>query len=246
MIEFWIKTDDNREEILLPVTPSSYEIIYAIEIETIRTTSIGDINVASHESLKSMTLESFFPEEDYVFARKSKEPWEYEDIINKWRENREPVRIIITDGVRTKVNQVFYIGAFKIGGNAESNGDTNYTLTLKEFKRPKKRVIKPDTQLSSTIAERDTTKSTPNAKLYTVISGDSLSRIARKMYGDASKWEIIYNANMSIIKNPNLIYVGQVFEIPDLPKSEVGRSSKTVKPKNAAVYTDTNLIKTMY
>ena len=50
---------------------------------------------------------------------------------------------------------------------------------------------------------------------YTVKSGDSLSKIAKAQYGDASKWKRIYEANREKIKNPDLIYPGQEFTIPD-------------------------------
>jgi nucleoid-associated protein YgaU len=52
-------------------------------------------------------------------------------------------------------------------------------------------------------------------KVYTVKSGDSLSKIAKAEYGDASKWKRIYEANKDKIKNPDLIYPGQEFTIPD-------------------------------
>ncbi len=50
---------------------------------------------------------------------------------------------------------------------------------------------------------------------YTVKSGDSLSKIAKHFYGDASKWKRIYEANREKIKNPDLIYPDQEFTIPD-------------------------------
>ncbi len=49
---------------------------------------------------------------------------------------------------------------------------------------------------------------------YTVKKGDSLSKIAKAVYGDASKWKQIYEANQDQIKNPDLIYPDQVLEIP--------------------------------
>jgi nucleoid-associated protein YgaU len=52
-------------------------------------------------------------------------------------------------------------------------------------------------------------------RTYTVIQGDSLSRIAKKQYGDANKWRTIYEANRDLIKNPDLIYPGQSFRIPE-------------------------------
>lgn len=53
------------------------------------------------------------------------------------------------------------------------------------------------------------------AESYTVQSGDNLKKIAKQLYGESSKWEVIYEANKDSIKNPNLIYEGQVFTIPD-------------------------------
>ena len=49
---------------------------------------------------------------------------------------------------------------------------------------------------------------------YVVVSGDSLSRIAKRQYGDANQWRRIYEANKSVIKDPDLIYPGQVLRIP--------------------------------
>jgi nucleoid-associated protein YgaU len=51
---------------------------------------------------------------------------------------------------------------------------------------------------------------------YTVASGDSLSKIAKHFYGDASKWHAIWEANKAAIKDPDLIQIGQVLTIPAL------------------------------
>ncbi len=53
-----------------------------------------------------------------------------------------------------------------------------------------------------------------SAKTYVVVHGDSLSKIAKREYGDASKWPRIYDANRDLIKNPDLIYPGQELKIP--------------------------------
>jgi len=52
-------------------------------------------------------------------------------------------------------------------------------------------------------------------KTYTVVAGDTLSKIAKREYGDAAKWHRIYEANRDTIKNPDLIYPGQTFKIPN-------------------------------
>ena len=45
-------------------------------------------------------------------------------------------------------------------------------------------------------------------------AGDSLSKISKKVYGDANQWKKIFEANRDQIKNPDLIHPGQVLKIP--------------------------------
>jgi nucleoid-associated protein YgaU len=51
-------------------------------------------------------------------------------------------------------------------------------------------------------------------KVYVVVSGDSLSKIAQNQYGKANDWNRIYEANRDIIKDPDKIYPGQKLRIP--------------------------------
>ncbi len=59
-------------------------------------------------------------------------------------------------------------------------------------------------------------ESAPEAVMYTVQSGDTLSKIAREQYGDAMKYPEIFEANQPMVKDPNLIYPGQVLRVPPL------------------------------
>jgi len=52
------------------------------------------------------------------------------------------------------------------------------------------------------------------AEFYEVQKGDSLSKIAKKYYGDPLKYNILFEANKEVIKDPNMIYPGQVIRIP--------------------------------
>ena len=57
---------------------------------------------------------------------------------------------------------------------------------------------------------------TPEGKFYTVKSGDSLSKIAKEVYGDPMKYGVIFEANKPMLKDPDLIYPDQVLRIPQL------------------------------
>jgi nucleoid-associated protein YgaU len=52
------------------------------------------------------------------------------------------------------------------------------------------------------------------AKFYTVKSGDTLSKISKEMYGDANKYNQIFEANRPMLTSPDKIYPGQMLRIP--------------------------------
>ena len=57
----------------------------------------------------------------------------------------------------------------------------------------------------------------PEVEYYTIVSGDSLSKIAKKYYGNAMDYPKLFEANREVIKDADLIYPGQKIRIP--PKS---------------------------
>lgn len=65
-------------------------------------------------------------------------------------------------------------------------------------------------------AEAAPENSDEGGRSYTVISGDSLWKIAEAMYGNGSKYPKIFDANRDILDDPDKIFPGQVLRIPDL------------------------------
>lgn len=59
-----------------------------------------------------------------------------------------------------------------------------------------------------------------SGRTYTVKSGDSLSKIARRELGNSKHWPLIFQANRDQLENPDLIHPGQVLKIPALPAAE--------------------------
>src|SRR4029077_16302682 len=68
------------------------------------------------------------------------------------------------------------------------------------------------------------------SRTYTVRSGDTLSEIAAKFYGNPARWTWIYAANRAKIHNPNSIYVGEKLTIPNhAPTGTTSYSAKHAK-----------------
>ena len=66
-----------------------------------------------------------------------------------------------------------------------------------------------DNQMAVTNAE-------PEAQYHDVVSGDTLSAISKKYYGDANKYNAIFEANKPMLKSADKIYPGQKLRIPAL------------------------------
>ncbi len=56
----------------------------------------------------------------------------------------------------------------------------------------------------------------PEAQFHTVVSGDTLGKIAKNFYGNAMKYPVIFEANKPMLSDPDKIYPGQVLRIPAL------------------------------
>jgi LysM repeat protein len=73
----------------------------------------------------------------------------------------------------------------------------------------------------------------PATRTYTVRSGDTLSSIAQRFYGNSADWAWLYHVNSSVVHNPNSIYVGQVLKIPADPPANAAHYA----PKHARTST---------
>lgn len=111
-------------------------------------------------------------------------------------------------GIGSVYSTIWYISEVTISLNA-----TSMSQTLKLHRDSIGAKVKTVAQENR--AEEVKKKETPK-KTYTVVRGDCLYRIAQKQLGNASRWKEIYSLNKGVIgSNPNLIYPGQVYTLPD-------------------------------
>jgi nucleoid-associated protein YgaU len=95
----------------------------------------------------------------------------------------------------------------RVSGTAASQEDKEKTVLVAGNV---KGIAKVDDQLAVAAAAEEPAA----AQFYTVVSGDTLSKIAKEHYGDASKYPVIFEANKPMLKDPDRIYPGQNLRIP--------------------------------
>lgn len=229
-MEFWLKYNNGAETLWLPVNPETVSVSSPYGYEDVSVSNFGEYTIIGNRQLKSFSISSFFPNEynaSYCAYQPLPNPWDTVTQIERWKESGKPVRFVVTG---TPVNVAVTIRNFTYEERAGSPGDVYFTLEMKEYvflniKRKSDATSNGSSTSSKgpavTIAAyRPSTKETPSS--YTVKAGDSLWKIAARVYGDGDKWRAIYDKNKSVIgPNPNLIRPGQKLVIPNSNQSIV-------------------------
>ncbi len=214
--EIWLTWNAEKEKIQLPVLPEKFDVTRGSKNDSVTVAGLGEITIIQDRPAVEFSFSSFFPAASFPGIRVSKltDPLTLIEKINSWRESTTPVHFLCSaEGVDMYVT----IENFKYTENGGDPGTYQYDMTCKEYREITTRQVTvqaaTNTASVSNTSARVESSSTP--RTYTVVKGDCLWNIAKKYYGDGSKYTVIYEANKSIIgSNPNLIYPGQVFTIP--------------------------------
>lgn len=124
---------NNREEMLqLPIVPENQQWDAPQKNETFDTIQKGEINLIGLKGLTALNISSFFPMKDYSFAKSNAKGDECIAFFKKWKERREPIRIIIISKTNLELlNILVSIENFTYG--IDRAGDIPYKLDLKEY-----------------------------------------------------------------------------------------------------------------
>lgn len=218
-------------KIILPVPPSNFQ--YSIKGNNKKLTSIndGEFLIPKNAKLSEISFEFMLPNVKYPFARYENNTFKnakfFLDEIEKLKVAKKPFNFVIDRSKPDGTNLYDYkekvvIDDYTIKEGASQGLDVMVSIKLTQYREENFKTVKIEKKKNGkrkikTKKKRQTHNapmSDGKAKTYKVVKGDSLWLIAKKFYGDGSKYKKIKEANKSKLKHGNVIFSGQILTIP--------------------------------
>lgn len=209
----------------LPIAPQKLTVKIKGNNKTLTLINEGDINFLRAPGLTEITFDAVLPMlGQYSFANGYRRPDSYLNKLESLMTGKEPFRFLVSrvspsGRLLYDTNMKVSLENYTVTEDATKGPDVTVSITLKQYISYSTKtvtVVKPKPEKKPVVQQKKKreTSSAPKVKTYTVKSGDCLWNIAKKYYGNGAQYTKIYNANKGKIKNPNLIYPGQVLTIP--------------------------------
>lgn len=221
--------DFYMDKCLLPVTPSKLQIKVINENKTVTLINEGEINILKKAGLTAIDFECSIPQVKHpyaVYPSGFKGASYFLDYFEELKTRKKPFQFIVCrktpNGKKFfNTNMKVTLEEYKITEEAKQGYDLMVKISLKQWRDYGTKMVNIKITSSKSKASVEpqraaTTSPVPSSsKAYTTVKDDCLWNIAKKFYGNGSKYMVIYNANKGVIgDNPNLIYPGQVLTIP--------------------------------
>ena len=215
------------DKVLLPVSPSKMTTKISNKNKTITLINDGEVSILKMQGLTEISFDLLLPNVEYPFADykngKFKDAKYFLDKFEKLKLNKTSFQFIVSRELPKgkdlfSTNITVSLEDYSIIEDAKEGFDVTASIKLKQYKLFSTKVV----QLQTTIAASSSSGvifipakeeippkvNTSTIPPYTVKSGDCLWNICKRYLGDGSKyWSI---AELNNIKNPHLIYAGQV------------------------------------
>lgn len=197
-LNIYINWNDDKESIQLPINPESFEVEGSQNNTSVVIQNFGEVNLKGKRNLYGLSFESFFPAQQYDFARCSaREPYFYIEKLKKLLQNNTTLHCVITE---TDVNMQCTIESFTYG-EEERNGDVKYSLTLKEDRESKIVDTTANKTVNKTVKKAVTKrKSKSIQKKYKWKKGDTWHKVSKKTTGTSANYKAIKAKNKAVIR----------------------------------------------
>lgn len=213
------------DSMALPIAPQKLTVKIKGNNKTLTLINEGDINFLRAPGLTEITFDAVIPMlGQYSFGNGYRQPGSYLNKLESLMTGKEPFRFLVSrvspsGRLLYDTNMKVSLENYTVTEDATKGLDVTVSITLKQYISYSTKtvtVVKPKPGKKPVVQQKKKREasSAPKVRTYTVKSGDCLWNIAKKYYGNGAQYTKIYNANKGKIKNPNLIYTGQVLTIP--------------------------------
>lgn len=212
---------NNREEsILFPVLPEKIEVSQAGNSKTYEISQLGEIHVLTGHKLVEISFSGIFPAQPLYAGERAaesfQEPIHYYESIERWLSYQKPLHLVFT-GSTLNLNLPVSIESFTYSESGGAVGDISYDLKLKEYRyyTPQK-VLTGQKGSGKAAAGGVPTRPDPRVqpKTYTLVSGDSLWKVAQKVLGNGARYKEIQKLNGIQDSELRRLPVGKVLKLP--------------------------------
>jgi len=211
--QMFLSINGERETMRIPVLPEQIQVKKPNSVQSVNVVGLGEIIAFKDRPAVQISFSSFFPAKPILNMGITAvgDPIAYKDKMTDFECCKQPIHLIITGCNIDIYVAILDFQYYEKGGDV---GTLYYTLSLKEWRVTHVRQI--DVSGMDAYISQDTSRidNTIPPQIYTVKRGDCLYNIAKALLGNPERWRDIHSLNSDIIKNPNLIYPGQILKIP--------------------------------
>jgi len=214
----------------MPVTPGRISVRHRGNNQRTALLDGGEVTHLRAGEGAELSLSLTLPRRVYPFARYERgflAPEMFLDRFLDLRAEGRPFRFIcsrISPGGRllSDLNLRVSLEDLEVAESAEDGDDLTLSLTLREYREhstarvtayDERFVIQGPSAITVTTPGREADLR-PQPATYTVVRGDNLWNIARRFLGEGRRYREIFELNRDQIRNPNLIFPGQVLRLP--------------------------------
>lgn len=202
-------------ELRLPVPPLPFGWGAGQGVRRLTVNGAGTVYLPGDPEAFSGPLECMFPARDYPFNAPGAvtDPYYYVDRLTAWARGKKILRFVVPGAVNARVilEEITY-------EERDGTGDVYAKLYLKEC--PALEAVTTEGSASGGAGAQ--AEESPTIRSYTVVKGDCLSVLCRRWYGNGTAAYYKALARYNGIKNPHLIFPGQVLSIPPVSLLGVG------------------------
>lgn len=227
-MEIILKPIDGGSRFEFPSLPSEVTVDDGVSYQTYKIISLGEVKLPKGTQCKAISWDSYFfgpSKKNELMMQDYKAPKRCVKNLERFHDEGTPLQVLITE---VGINADMTISSFQwkpYGGH----GNIQYSIKFEEYKELSLKVAKNAVTTTTPNSSADTPTEraeAPAAKTYTIVSGDTLWKIAQKNLGSGASWTKIYDANSEAIETAakrygksssdhgNWIYPGTTLTIP--------------------------------